>query len=194
VEGSGPRKIAKPGPVAINNCDGILNRFVTCPPFGRTPLAPGPATAVRNPPRRWSRGPASGELTLNDDGSFNYVPAAEFRGQVSVRYTVSDGASNSNKATITVNAVNDPPVATRESYVLDEDTSLTVVAAGGVLGNDSDVEGAPLSAALVNGPAHGTLTLAAHGAFSYSPEPNFNGTDSFTYRASDGPSRSRSGR
>ncbi len=44
----------------------------------------------------------------------------------------------------------------------------------------------PLSAVLVSGPSHGTLTLNADGSFTYSPADNFNGSDSFTYRASDG--------
>ena len=41
-------------------------------------------------------------------------------------------------------------------------------------------------AILVNGPAHGTLSLAADGSLTYTPEANFNGSDSFTYKASDG--------
>ena len=44
----------------------------------------------------------------------------------------------------------------------------------------------PLTAILVSGPAHGTLTLNADGSFSYTPDANYNGTDSFTYKASDG--------
>src|SRR5262249_55247264 len=60
------------------------------------------------------------------------------------------------------------------------------VAAPGVLGNDSDVDGDALRAALVSGPAHGALTLNADGSFTYTPAAGFRGTDSFTYRASDG--------
>src|SRR5262249_5270316 len=56
----------------------------------------------------------------------------------------------------------------------------------GVLANDSDPQGSPLTAALVTGPAHGSLTLNADGTFSYTPAANFVGTDSFTYRASNG--------
>src|SRR5262249_40583285 len=58
---------------------------------------------------------------------------------------------------------------------------------GGVLGNDADPDGDPLSAVLVSGPAHGSLTLFPDGTFQYLPEPNFTATDSFTYNASDGP-------
>src|SRR5207249_10773522 len=52
--------------------------------------------------------------------------------------------------------------------------------------NDSDVDGNPLTTVLVSGTANGSLTLNADGSFSYTPNANFNGTDSFTYRANDG--------
>ena len=55
-----------------------------------------------------------------------------------------------------------------------------------MLGNDSDVDGDALTAVLVSGPANGTLTLNADGSFTYTPDANFNGTDSFTYKANDG--------
>src|SRR5206468_4196104 len=56
----------------------------------------------------------------------------------------------------------------------------------GVLSNDTDPEHQALTAILVSGPAHGTLTLNADGSFAYTPAPNFNGVDSFSYRANDG--------
>ena len=68
-----------------------------------------------------------------------------------------------------------------------EDTALTVAAASGVLANDSDPDGDTLSAVLVTGPAHGTLILNAAGSFTYTPAANFNGADTFTYKANDGP-------
>ncbi len=55
-----------------------------------------------------------------------------------------------------------------------------------MLGNDADVDSPTLTAAVVTGPAHGTLTLNANGSFVYTPTANFNGSDSFTYTASDG--------
>ena len=63
---------------------------------------------------------------------------------------------------------------------------LTRTAANGVLFNDSDVEGSALTASVVTNPAHGTLTLNANGSYTYTPTANYNGTDSFTYRVSDG--------
>src|SRR5438093_489214 len=76
-------------------------------------------------------------------------------------------------------------VAGNDSFTTAEDTVLTV-AAPGVLGNDTDVDSATLTAVLVAGPSHGTLTLNANGSFTYTPAANFNGSDSFSYTASDG--------
>src|SRR5204862_7463306 len=70
-----------------------------------------------------------------------------------------------------------------------EDTQLRV-SAPGVLANDSDVDGDTLSAILVGGPTHGTLMLNTDGSLVYMPALNFNGTDSFTYKASDGQAQS----
>ena len=77
---------------------------------------------------------------------------------------------------------NDPPVAVADSFGFVEDTPVN----GNVLANDSDPNGDPLSAALVSGPTNGALTLDADGSFTYTPVLDFNGTDSFIYRASDG--------
>jgi VCBS repeat-containing protein len=126
-------------------------------------------------------------LTLNSNGSFVYTPSANFNGTDTFTYRAFDGTVYSNPVTvtITVNPINDPPVALSDSYSLNEDTILTIPAAG-VLSNDTDVEGSALSAALVNGPANGRLTFNSNGSFVYTPNANFNGTDTFTYRAFDG--------
>ena len=61
----------------------------------------------------------------------------------------------------------------------------TVDAAGGVLANDSDIDGDALTVTLVDGPPNGTVTLGADGSFEYTPAADFNGADSFTYTACD---------
>lgn len=136
--------------------------------------------------------PQHGTLTLNANGSFTYTPALNYNGPDSFTYYANDGTVNSNAAatvTITVTEVNDLPVAVADAYTTAEDTPLTV-AAPGVLANDTDAEHDPLTAVVVAGPAHGSLTLNADGSFTYTPALNYNGADSFTYRANDGSSLS----
>jgi alpha-tubulin suppressor-like RCC1 family protein/uncharacterized protein YkwD/thiol-disulfide isomerase/thioredoxin/plastocyanin/uncharacterized membrane protein YphA (DoxX/SURF4 family) len=82
-------------------------------------------------------------------------------------------------------SANIPPVAVDDSFTVDQDTALRINAPG-VLANDTDTEGSPLTAALVNGTVHGTLSLNADGSFAYLPDAGFSGTDAFTYQASDG--------
>ena len=131
--------------------------------------------------------PAHGAVTLNSNGSFTYTPAANYNGPDSFSYKANDGTVDSNVATVnlTVNAVNDAPIATGDSYSTNEDTALTINAPG-VLGNDSDVEGNTLTAVKVSDPAHGSVTLNANGSFTYTPAANYNGSDSFTYKVNDG--------
>jgi RHS repeat-associated protein len=132
-------------------------------------------------------GPANGTLSLNADGSFTYTPADNFNGTDSFTYKAFDGSAESTVATvnITVNPANDAPTAAGDSYTTDEDTDL-IVAAPGILDNDLDLDGDALSASLLSGPTNGTLSLNADGSFTYTPAANFNGADSFTYKANDG--------
>jgi hypothetical protein len=82
---------------------------------------------------------------------------------------------------------NQHPSAIDDAYThYGSDTPLATSAATGVLANDSDPDGDPLTATLVSGPSHGSLTLNMDGSFSYQPDEDFVGQDSFTYAASDG--------
>jgi len=132
-------------------------------------------------------GPTNGTVTFNADGTFIYTPNANFNGEDSFTYTVSDGelTSSETMVTISVTAENDLPVAVADAYTTDENQPLQIAAAG-VLSNDSDPDGDSLSAAIVTGPANGTVSLAADGSFLYTPNAGFAGTDSFTYSAGDG--------
>jgi hypothetical protein len=123
-----------------------------------------------------------GELVLNADGSFVYTPNQDYNGTDTFTYKASDGALESEVATvtITINPVNDAPVAVDDEYTVAEDNVLTV-AAPGVLENDYDVDGDVLSAALRSNVSHGVLVLLSDGSFTYTPDPDFFGTDSFTY-------------
>ena len=128
----------------------------------------------------------NGTLSLNADGSFSYAPNPNFNGSDSFTYMANDGSTDSNVATVTLNvtAVNDAPFAADDSFTTAEDTPL-IVSAPGVLGNDVDLDGPSLFTILISGPANGTLVLNANGSFTYQPNANFNGTDSFRYRAND---------
>lgn len=132
-------------------------------------------------------GPANGTLVLNGNGSFSYTPDAGYIGADSFSYQASDGSMMSNVASvgITVDGENSGPTATADVYMTNEDVPL-VVAAPGVLANDQDVDGDGLTAELVGNPAHGTVTLNGDGSFTYTPDANYHGADSFTYQASDG--------
>ena len=91
--------------------------------------------------------------------------------------------------TILTASANQPPVAVNDSGSTPFNAVLNVPAPG-VLANDADPEDKPLSAQLVSTVAHGSLTLSASGAVLYVPVGGFSGTDTFTYRASDGVNQS----
>ena len=109
-------------------------------------------------------------------------------GQYSVTLTVTDDGGLSDTASTTADitaAPNTAPVAADDGYTTDEDVALEI-ATPGVLDNDTGAQTDPLTASLVTDVSHGTLTLSADGSFSYTPNANYNGEDSFTYRANDG--------
>lgn len=135
-------------------------------------------------------GPSNGTVTQNADGSLVYTPAANFSGTDSYTYRVRDaGGLDSNVATvtITITPVPDPPVAVDDSYVVAEDSVLTINAPG-VKVNDTDPDTplGDLTVTLVTGAQRGSLTLNADGSFVYTPFPEASGSDSFVYRLSDG--------
>src|SRR5207245_210631 len=93
--------------------------------------------------------------------------------------------SNVATVAITVTAVNDPPVAANDSVTTNEDTALTI--ATPEIGRAAcSKNSATITAIVVAGPAHGTLTLNANGSFTFTPAANYNGPDSFPYKANDG--------
>ncbi|WP_160316676.1 cadherin-like domain-containing protein [Thermanaerothrix daxensis] len=132
-------------------------------------------------------GVSHGTLTLSANGSFVYTPGLNYYGTDTFTYRAYDGQAYSGIANVTINVIgsNDPPVAVNDAYSMPEDNVLTVLTPG-VLGNDSDPEGDTLRAIKVSDPAHGTLVLNADGSFTYTPNLNYFGGDTFTYRANDG--------
>uniref|UniRef100_A5WEM5 Putative outer membrane adhesin like protein n=1 Tax=Psychrobacter sp. (strain PRwf-1) TaxID=349106 RepID=A5WEM5_PSYWF len=126
---------------------------------------------------------ANGSVVVNADGSYSYTPNANFNGTDSFTYTISDGKGGviTQKASVTVQGVNDAPVSTNTAIKAVEDTAAT-----GKLSPATDVDGDKLTYALADKAANGTVTISADGSYKYTPKANFNGSDSFTYTITDG--------
>jgi hypothetical protein len=129
---------------------------------------------------------ANGTVTIDPvSGNPVYTPDADFNGTDTFTYTVDDGNGGTDTATVTVTvgAVNDAPVATDDAIGTNEDTPVTV----DVLPNDSDPDGDTLSVTSVTQGTNGTVTIdPVSGNPVYTPNPDFNGTDTFTYSVDDG--------
>jgi cysteine-rich repeat protein len=118
-------------------------------------------------------------------GTITFTPAADVHGAASFSYTVSDGTlSASAVVTVEVAPANDPPIASADAVTAVEDTPL-VLAAGALTGNDSDVDGDPLTVTAVTPGTGGTVAVAA-GVVTFTPAADATGAASFSYRVSDG--------
>jgi len=139
-------------------------------------LVPGTLAVVSNP----ANGTTSVDTTT---GQISYNPSLNFNGTDVFSYQVCDNnaACATATVTVTVNPVNDPPVAVADSASTAEDTSEYIL----VRDNDSDVDGDLLTVVLTGSPSNGTATTDGD-TVSYTPVANFNGTDVFTYTISDG--------
>ncbi|MDO9219360.1 MAG: VCBS domain-containing protein, partial [Lacisediminimonas sp.] len=133
-----------------------------------------------------------GQLQLATDGSYTYTVAngavqSLAEGQVKVEtFTITSLDGTTKEISFTINGKNDVAGAISDSYATNRDQTLIVPVANSVLGNDSDVDGDTLAAALVSGPIHGAVSLNSDGSFTYTPDAGYFGTDTFTYRANDG--------
>ena len=130
--------------------------------------------------------PANGVVVLDDatTGAYTYTPNADYNGMDSFSFTVNDGTTDAQPATvsITVTPVNDAPVAADASEMTDEDVALSSTLAA------ADVDGDALTYAVATQPANGTVVIddATTGAYTYTPNADYNGMDSFTFVANDG--------
>ncbi|MEW5987857.1 MAG: cadherin-like domain-containing protein, partial [Chloroflexota bacterium] len=139
-------------------------------------LDPGSASATSSP--------GNGTLTNNGGGSFTYTPDPNFNGSVSFTYRVCDMDDACDEATVNiqVTSVNDRPVANDDSFSLNEDTQATI----SVTDNDSDIDGnLDPNSVTASDPPNGTLVDNGGGSFTYTPNENFNGSDSFSYQVCD---------
>ena len=126
--------------------------------------------------------PSNGVAAISADKTrVEYTPNADYYGSDSVTYTVSDGIGNSNTATVsvTVNAVNDTPVADSQDLTTDEDTALAVTLTA------SDPDDDTLTFTVLTDPENGTLTGTAPN-LTFTPDADWNGETSFTFKANDG--------
>ncbi|MFN1571268.1 Ig-like domain-containing protein, partial [Vibrio harveyi] len=117
------------------------------------------------------------------DGKLIFTPAEDFNGEATVTYVVTDGAlTDEATVTVTVNPINDAPVAVNDTVTTDEDTAVTI----DVLANDSDPENDTLTITAASVPAEqGTVTIV-DGKLVFTPAENFNGDATISYTISDG--------
>ncbi|AHM58853.1 VCBS repeat-containing protein [Flammeovirgaceae bacterium 311] len=128
-------------------------------------------------------GPAHGTLS-GTAPALLYTPAPDYFGPDEFTFTVTDGnlVSAAAATAITINPINDAPVALADAVTVQEDQVLT---GSSILANDTDPDDTALTALLVADVAHGSLLLNSNGTYTYTPDANFFGADSFTYRAKD---------
>lgn len=123
--------------------------------------------------------------------AFMEFPIAVAASSLELRFRLSGSSGNDTASvddvlvTASVSSPNTLPVANDDAFSVDEDASLSV-ASPGVLGNDSDADDDAISAVLITDVGSGTLNLAGDGSFTFEPDLNFHGVDSFTYVADDG--------
>ena len=112
------------------------------------------------------------------------VPDANFNGELSVTVTVNDGIDDSNAfpLVVTVNPVNDAPLATNDTQTVAQDSTATLI---NVLSNDTDIDGDTLSISDISYSGSGTVSISGE-QISYQPAAGFSGNDSLSYTVSDG--------
>ncbi|HLP96315.1 MAG TPA: Ig-like domain-containing protein [Saprospiraceae bacterium] len=133
---------------------------------------------------------AGGTFNYTGGGSVTFTPNANFNGAVIAQYRVCDNGTplpaqcDTALITVTVNAVNDPPVANNDNATTNEDTPVSVP----VLNNDTDVDGTlnPASVVVTDAPENGTTSVdPLTGAITYTPDTDFVGNDTLVYTVCD---------
>ncbi|MDZ7808767.1 MAG: Ig-like domain-containing protein [Gracilimonas sp.] len=118
----------------------------------------------------------NGSINVVTDGSFTYTPEEDFVGVEQIQYTISDGLEETT-ATVTIEVVNQPPVANDDSYTVRPNTTLDVDAESGLLANDSDPDGDPIRAILIGSAQNGSINVVTDGSFTYTPDEDFVGVE-----------------
>jgi len=131
------------------------------------------------------QGPENGSIEFSEDGTYTYTPDSGYSGQDSFTYEANDGNGGIDIATVTIAVAPNPnegPTAEHDVCVTECGTPVS----GNVLSNDSDVDGDCLTVTLQGTPGNGTVTLEADGTFTYVPNTDFVGQDTFCYEVTDG--------
>src|SRR5262249_4590599 len=128
-----------------------------------------------------------GTVVLNPDNTYTYTPAPNFNGSDQFTYTIDDGHGGTAAGVVllTVNPVNDVPVAVEDTFPTDGAPPVTF----NVLSNASDADGDALQVSVLQPPTFGTLatlTPPVSGTYTYTPAANLNGVDRFFYTIDDG--------
>jgi len=127
--------------------------------------------------------PTNGVLLLVNNNTVSYTPSPDFNGSDSFTYTIDDGLGGTDTATvyITVNSINDIPVAAPDNATTMIDTSISI----NVLGNDTGMGDLPIIVSIQGNPSNGVVAINPNGTITYTPNPLFHGLDSFSYQISD---------
>ncbi|WP_425100193.1 Ig-like domain-containing protein [Tropicibacter sp. S64] len=126
---------------------------------------------------------ANGTVVIELDGQLTYTPNLNFNGTDTITYEITDstGLTDTATVTVTVNPVNDPPVAQSDTATVNEDTPTLI----DVLGNDSDVDIGDTLTVTSATALNGTVAVQANGQLLYTPDPNYFGSDTITYEITD---------
>lgn len=123
-------------------------------------------------------------LTYGSVGTSDFATRTGLTGLAGGRSLVASKQPSAYTLAAVGATCNTPPAGVADAYSVDEDAVLAILAPG-VLANDSDAQGDPLTAMLVAGPSHGTLSLDANGSFTYVPAADYHGPDAFSYAPRD---------
>ncbi|MGO4913402.1 cadherin-like domain-containing protein, partial [Leeuwenhoekiella sp. W20_SRS_FM14] len=165
----------------------VDNDVLSITSINGTNLTPGTAQTIAV---------TNGSVSIAANGTITFTPAPNFNGTVTFPYVISDGNGGTATANeiITVNAVNDNPVAVNDNYSTNEDTPIILTPLDG----DSDADNDALTITQINGTlltpgtaqtiavTNASITIAANGTITFTPVPDFNGNVTFPYTISDG--------
>ncbi|MEJ6078801.1 cadherin-like domain-containing protein, partial [Vibrio sp. 1-Bac 57] len=169
----------------VNNDTGILNEdaAIDIDVLANDDDSADGSDAAVSPVESVTQG-ANGSVSINADGTVKYTPNADFNGSDSFTYTNEEGQEAT--VNVTVDAVNDLTVVTNDTATTNEDAAIDI----DVLANDTDTVDGTAAAispvASVTQGSNGSVVVNADGTVKYTPNADFNGTDSFTYTNEEG--------